>query len=379
MALAAEDEAEDEGRRDGMSLTGDHEHMTIRETRSWPEANPRRDIPIAADPDMSQPADVETLKSHTRLLDGMLEGVCLSDESGTIRYTNPAEERLFGYQRGELLGRHLSVQSAYPPEEDEVMSSQVTEQLKTVGSWSGEWSNRKKDGTPFTTYVRVTDVELDGCNYRMSVREDVTERKKVEEKLKNSEHRYRSIFEAAAVSIWEEDFTQVKAAIDELKAQGITDFPRYFAEHPEFVRSAIRMVRILDVNDASVQMFRAKSKDELLVSLERIFLPETEQAFAGELVMLAQGEGPFVSETVVKTLDGEPMDVLFTVAFPHDEPGSSEFGAVQECAHKPNEYHQAQAGRRAVAPVARPTAGYPGGRGGRDHGHGSQRSANLYK
>src|SRR4029077_15107721 len=116
---------------------------------------------------------------------------------------------------------------------------------------------------------------------------------------------------------------QVKAAIDRLRAQGVNDFPRYFAEHPEFVRDAVGMVRILEVNDASVQMFRAKSKDELLVSLDRIFLPETEQAFAGELVMLAQGEGPFVSETVVKTLDGERMDVLFTVAFPKEETGSS--------------------------------------------------------
>jgi PAS domain S-box-containing protein len=298
--------------------------MAIRETKSWPEAHSRRDVQLASEPDLIQAADGETLKSHTRLLDSMLEGVSLSDDSGTIVYTNPAEDKLFGYRRGELLGRHISVQSAYPPEQDEVISSKVAEQLNTEGSWCGEWSNRKKDGTPFTTYVRITDVELDGRNYRMSVREDITERKKVEEKLKNSEYRYRTIFDAAAVSIWEEDFTQVKAAIDELKAQGVTDFPRYFAEHPEFVRSAMRMVRILDVNDASVQMFRAKSKDDLLVSLERIFLPETEHAFAGELVMLAQGEGPFVSETVVKTLDGEPMDVLFTVAFPHDGPGSSE-------------------------------------------------------
>jgi len=239
--------------------------MTIRETKSWHEATSSRDMQPAAEPALVQAAGGETLKSHTRLLDRMLEGVSLADESGTIRYTNAAEDDLFGYRRGELLGRHISVQSAYLPEQYEMMSSKVIEQLSTGGSWCGEWSNRKKDGTTFTTYVRITEVELDGRNYRMSVREDITERKKVEEKLKNSEYRYRTIFDAAAVSIWEEDFTQVKAAIDELKAQGVTDFPRYFEEHPEFVRSAMGMVRILDVNDASVQMFRAKSKDELLI------------------------------------------------------------------------------------------------------------------
>ena len=40
------------------------------------------------------------------------------------------------------------------------------------------------------------------------------------------------------------------------------------------------MVKIVDVNDATVKLFGAQSKDELLVSLRAIFTPETQDVFA---------------------------------------------------------------------------------------------------
>jgi len=89
----------------------------------------------------------------------------------------------------------------------------------------------------------------------------ITERKRVEERLRESEQRYRNIFETAGVSIWEEDFSEVKAAIESLKAQGVRDFRQYIAAHPEFVRQAVAMVKIVDVNDATVKLFGATSKE----------------------------------------------------------------------------------------------------------------------
>jgi hypothetical protein len=68
------------------------------------------------------------------------------------------------------------------------------------------------------------------------------------------------------VSIWEEDFSRVKAAIDDLKAGGVRDFDQYLAGHPEFVRQAISWVRVVDVNDVTIRLFAAESKDQLLAS-----------------------------------------------------------------------------------------------------------------
>ncbi|HMJ23551.1 MAG TPA: ATP-binding protein [Terriglobales bacterium] len=148
------------------------------------------------------------------------------------------------------------------------------------------------------------------------LRKEIIERKRADAELRESERRYRYIFQSTGVSIWEEDFSQVKIAIDDLKARGVQDFRQYLATHPEFVQQAISMVKIIDVNDATVKLFEAQSKDELLVSLHKIFLPEAEEVFAGELIAIAEGRTNFESETVLQTLKGDKLAVLFTITFP---------------------------------------------------------------
>src|SRR5438309_710388 len=60
-------------------------------------------------------------------------------------------------------------------------------------------------------------------------------------RLRESEKRYRHIFESTGVSIWEEDFSRVKAAIEDLRSSGVRDVRAYFAAHPQFVQDAIAM------------------------------------------------------------------------------------------------------------------------------------------
>jgi signal transduction histidine kinase/DNA-binding response OmpR family regulator len=143
--------------------------------------------------------------------------------------------------------------------------------------------------------------------------------------LQRSENRYRGIFDMAGVSIWEEDFSAVRAALADLEAHGVRDFRRYFREHPDFVRQAIGMVRILDVNDATVRMFDAKDKRQLLSSLHQIFLPETAAVFVEELLAIVEGRRTLEAEATVRTLEGRRLDVLFTISFP---PGTDKFDRV---------------------------------------------------
>jgi PAS domain S-box-containing protein len=145
---------------------------------------------------------------------------------------------------------------------------------------------------------------------------DVTELKQAEEALAFQEQRYRYIFESTGVSIWEQDFSEVKVAIDQLKASGVEDFERYFNEHPEFVQWAIEAIRILDVNEISLQIYDARDKAQLLTSMSQICLPETIPAFIGKFLAIAAGETSFQSETIVRTLEGKRKNVLFAVTFP---------------------------------------------------------------
>src|ERR1700710_2303207 len=60
---------------------------------------------------VSSPPPTMSADFYRTLLDNMAKGVNLSAEDGTIVYTNPAEDRMFGYAAGELVGQPISIRS----------------------------------------------------------------------------------------------------------------------------------------------------------------------------------------------------------------------------------------------------------------------------
>jgi len=89
---------------------------------------------------------------------------------------------------------------------------------------------------------------------------DITNQKFADEELKRSEERFRILFEYAAVPIWIEDFSQVKHRLVELNESGIRDFDKYLDEHPEEVNKLAALVKVIDVNQKSVDFYNAKSE-----------------------------------------------------------------------------------------------------------------------
>jgi two-component sensor histidine kinase len=151
------------------------------------------------------------------------------------------------------------------------------------------------------------------------------ERIRVEAKLRASEQRYRRIFQTTAISIWDQDFSELKAALNELRAQGVSDLPRYLDENPEFLARAIRLIRINDVNDATLRLFEATDKAEILGSLERIFVPDTSNVFRQELLAVFEGRPQVEGEAPLRTLRGRPLCVAFSMSA---DPGDSELRSV---------------------------------------------------
>ena len=141
-------------------------------------------------------------------------------------------------------------------------------------------------------------------------------RRRAEVALHAQERRYRLIFESVGVSIWEEDFTEVKARLRELQTPEIPDLRAHLTAHPELVMQIAALVRIRDVNRQTLTLFGAKSKGELLTTLDQIFVPETMPTFIEELITLAEGRSYYEAETVLQTLQGERRHVFLTVTFP---------------------------------------------------------------
>jgi PAS domain S-box-containing protein len=134
--------------------------------------------------------------------------------------------------------------------------------------------------------------------------------------LRESERRYRNIFQTAGVSIFEEDFNAVRSALRTLKHRGITDIRGYLADHPSFVQNCIAMVQILDVNEAAIRLLGAREKTQAISSLRHYFLPETADSFREMLCAMFDGEHSFEYETAIQTADGERRAILTAATFP---------------------------------------------------------------
>ncbi len=139
--------------------------------------------------------------------------------------------------------------------------------------------------------------------------------------LRESEERYRMVFESSPVSIWEEDFSGVKALFDDLKKRGVADIEGYFNRHPETVRQCAERVRIVEVNQAALELHGARNKEQLLTGLFNTFTPKSFDAFRQELISLWNGKTEITIEAVVKTLQGSLREVTiyFSVCPGHEE------------------------------------------------------------
>jgi PAS domain S-box-containing protein len=258
------------------------------------------------------------LRNQARLLDLTHDTIFVRDMNDVITYWNHGAEELYGWPREQAVGKHCHqlLRTRFP----EPLEA-ITVQLLRAGRWEGEVGHTRRDGTEVVVASRWA-LQRDEPGRPVEIMEtntDITERKRADAELRESERRYRSIFQTAGVAIWEEDYSQVKAALDDLRSQGVSDFGQYLADHPDFVRQAMAMVRIVDVNDATVRMLGARTKDEL--ALDKVFLPETEQAFAAVVLAIAEGRTSIESETVMRTMAGDRLAVLFTVTFPAEAAG----------------------------------------------------------
>jgi diguanylate cyclase (GGDEF)-like protein len=128
--------------------------------------------------------------------------------------------------------------------------------------------------------------------------------------VSDDEEHFQALFEYAPISLWEEDFSGIQRLLDGLRQRGVRSLEAHLAEHPAFVDECMGQIRVLQVNQKTLELFKAASSAELLASLDRVFRDGMRQHLRSELLALWNGDLFWSGEGVNYTLTGEALDIL---------------------------------------------------------------------
>jgi PAS domain S-box-containing protein len=161
---------------------------------------------IARDLTARKRADVALRTSELRwrsIIDSAVDGIIVIDAEGRIEGFNRGAERLFGYRALEVIGRNVKMlmPSPYHEEHDGYLARYLDSGTAKIIGIGREVTGRRRDGTTFPLHLSVGEMSTRGEPKFTGMLHDLTERVLLEERLRTSEARWRSVIESAVDGI----------------------------------------------------------------------------------------------------------------------------------------------------------------------------------
>ncbi len=263
----------------------------------------------------------ESEKRFRALFEGSLDATFLADpDSGEVADANPAACELLLMDQEEIVGLHYT--KLFPSR----LGSYAREKWRETVE-GGEEPTRlealalRSDGTEVPVEGLAQIIQIDGVPFVHGSFRDVSKRKEAEDVLRRSEERYRVFFDESPTALWEIDASSAKKFCNRLRSEGVRDIKAYFEEHPEEAARCEKMVKLVEMNKASVELLEADSKEEVFRNLNRILPKDTSPPFSLGIVAMAQDETSFERHVTSVTLKGKEKHFLYKWA---TLPGSEE-------------------------------------------------------
>lgn len=237
------------------------------------------------------------------------------DLQGRVTFLNDFGLGFFGYARDDLVGR--SVIGTIVPETETSgrdLVQMITELLQHPDRYvNNENENMRRSGERvwITWRNRALRDERGQVRELLSIGIDTTERKRAEEALRDSERRYRALFQSTPIALVERDVSALKSHLDVLRNAGVVDIEAYLQERPDILPLFLALVRVTDMNAAAMELFETQDAGDL-----QTFPYIAEPAAFASLVRsiladLAKGQiASQQREGTIRTLRGEERSVL---------------------------------------------------------------------
>lgn len=169
-------------------------------------------------------------------------------------------------------------------------------------------------------WIRTDKVPLYGSDREpvgvIAISMDVTELKQTSERLRESEERFRGLFDRVPVSVWEQDLTGVGEWLGELRSRGVEDLAAYLAENPDAIAQAQRRLVVRGVNQATCELFGADNLESLKSLLRDPHFAPPPEPWILKLQTIWSGQRSAEMETYCYNVDGKKLDVIFRLEIP---------------------------------------------------------------
>jgi len=147
----------------------------------------------------------EKVRQLSRAVESSPTSIVITNTDGNIQYVNPKFTQVTGYSFEEVLGKNPNMlKTDQTPAETH---RQMWETISSGCEWRGEFCNRKKNGELYWELASISPIEdaAGKITHYVAVKEDITERKRTERLLQESEIRFRQIVENASDFIYRTD------------------------------------------------------------------------------------------------------------------------------------------------------------------------------
>jgi len=261
----------------------------------------------------------EALSEKTRLLqnitDNMFDLIAVTDLQGNFTFIGKSHS-IFGYELQSLVGRNV-LDFVHPADLPRVKTTFTSFIARQEDKRKVEYRYRCADGSYIwlETVGKIMKNEAGKPAELLFSSRDISDQKFHEKALEERESRYKALFNNSAVSLWEEDITQVRSDLEGLKHAGVKDFNQYFIEHPETMEDLIGKIEIVDVNVATVKLYGADTKEHLLGRLDKTLYPSDDslQLIRKELIAMAENRPYVEGEMKTKKLDGKVLNIMVRI------------------------------------------------------------------
>ncbi|MCY7381933.1 MAG: PAS domain S-box protein [Microcoleus sp. CAN_BIN18] len=141
------------------------------------------------------------LQLQNQILDQIREAVICTDANGSITSWNKAAQRLYGYEKSEVVGQHIGL--VHPPQQRELLSRLVAKKLEETGECELEIMMQRKSGEEFESQLSLSmlkDVRGEIIGSVGCIR-DISDRKALEQELENRQALFDAFLQDAPAGI----------------------------------------------------------------------------------------------------------------------------------------------------------------------------------